>query len=618
MEFTTLTQLETNFTDSQFWKAINIWCDNPQVANRRLLACVEILSVEVDCDTSDILQAISALDLSQTTVLPNEDYVDIKRLLEVLGITDKISNATSESKTVLYLRKQLPRIPNIFSSGIEFSLLQKQENRVINIHKSFFTYKKSLGPMCMYTIQQRKDGNTCISINGLRDMISDPSISWLEKKLFPCLLKWMGSKPKTATAYRLPSLGFVSAEKYAKLYWELKEKYSAKLIKNWPENTDPKKFVYEDIAIATYLLLLWEKERLEKGITNLQSFLDLGCGNGLLVHILFCEGHRGLGIDLRRRKVWDLYPSETPLQVDTIIPSSETLYPEYDWIIGNHSDELTPWIPVIAARSSIDCRIFLLPCCPYELDGTKYQRYSAAKSQYSEYIDYVKNVCEVCGFETYIDKLRIPSTKRICLIGWGRRHSDEDDVETIEHRIQDMIGAKVILIRQEKDNVGTGADTDKESSLRANGWICNFKPRDAVEKVRNCTQLEKTLIADIVAMVVNQLLSDGRVISLDGSTKKIWNAGRCLTLRQLAESIPREKLIRLRKECGGLQTLLKNHGHVFRVTQGKVEFRIPGEQMQKTSKKRGTSLRRKMKPCWFHEHHPNGCPTTEANCNYKH
>jgi len=27
------------------------------------------------------------------------------------------------------------------------------------------------------------------------------------------------------------------------------------------------------------------------------------------------------------------------------------LYPETDWLIGNHSDELTPWIPVIAARS---------------------------------------------------------------------------------------------------------------------------------------------------------------------------------------------------------------------------------------------------------------------------
>lgn len=26
------------------------------------------------------------------------------------------------------------------------------------------------------------------------------------------------------------------------------------------------------------------------------------------------------------------------------------LFPDVDWLIGNHSDELTPWIPVMAAR----------------------------------------------------------------------------------------------------------------------------------------------------------------------------------------------------------------------------------------------------------------------------
>ena len=33
-----------------------------------------------------------------------------------------------------------------------------------------------------------------------------------------------------------------------------------------------------------------------------------------------------------------------------LCPSDENLFPEHDWLIGNHSDELTPWIPVIAAR----------------------------------------------------------------------------------------------------------------------------------------------------------------------------------------------------------------------------------------------------------------------------
>lgn len=69
------------------------------------------------------------------------------------------------------------------------------------------------------------------------------------------------------------------------------------------------------MAIATYLLILWEEERAEKGITTKQSFVDLGCGNGLLVHILSNEGHPGRGIDVRRRKIWDMYGPQTQLEV---------------------------------------------------------------------------------------------------------------------------------------------------------------------------------------------------------------------------------------------------------------------------------------------------------------
>jgi len=37
-------------------------------------------------------------------------------------------------------------------------------------------------------------------------------------------------------------------------------------------------------------------------------------------------------------------------QETALIVSDGLMYPETDWLIGNHSDELTPWIPVIAAR----------------------------------------------------------------------------------------------------------------------------------------------------------------------------------------------------------------------------------------------------------------------------
>ncbi len=38
--------------------------------------------------------------------------------------------------------------------------------------------------------------------------------------------------------------------------------------------------------------MLWEVEREELGLRNKQSFVDLGCGNGLLVYLLSAEGVR--------------------------------------------------------------------------------------------------------------------------------------------------------------------------------------------------------------------------------------------------------------------------------------------------------------------------------------
>ena len=662
MDFKTIIRDQSGIDGLQFFKAVGVWRRNPQTVNRRILASIEVLNMEVNCDISQVFQRINTLDVSTLGTDGERDSIDNVKLSDILRTFDQMVITTTTSRKIhVYVVKQLPRTPRIFSTGIEFFLSCSEESCVINVHKPFSSYKQPLGARMAFMLQQGTDGFTSISVYQPNiNVMSDFSVEWLKQKLFPCILKWAvssGDCSKRRTSIPLSSLNLVSAEKYAELYCKLKEKYGKKLIENWPENTDPMKFVYEDIAIAAYLLLLWEKERFETGTSNLQSFIDLGCGNGLLVHILFNEGHsRGLGIDLRRRKIWDLYPPETPLQVRykrnlykkcttlslyttyfvlqcinayipqvcTVVPSSSTVYPEVDWIIGNHSDELTPWIPIIAARSSNNCRFFLLPCCPYELNGAKYQRYCASKSQYSEYIDYVKNICVQCGFTTHLDKLRIPSTKRICLVGWERAH---EEIKNREDRIQRMLSAKTTLTTARQNLDKKSSDDSTIDSEAVQQWTCDFKPRDKVEKVRNCTQLDKTLIANIVDIVSNQLLHEGRIITTEQTpNQKLWNAGRCLELRKVAESIPREAMIHLRKECGGLQTLLKNHNHIFRVAQGRVEFRVPGaaaaaaeRTVNERPKKNKLSLPRvKTKPCWFYKNHPDGCPVTETKCNYKH
>ncbi|KDR16845.1 putative tRNA (uracil-O(2)-)-methyltransferase [Zootermopsis nevadensis] len=456
------------------------------------------------------------------------------------------------------------------------------------------------------------------------------SVDWIKAYLFPKIIKWAETADvkNESSGLVTSSITLVNIAKYSKMYQELKKKYALQMVQIWPENTDPLKFVYEDVAIATYLLLLWEQERLQRGTPDAyQTFVDLGCGNGLLVHILSSEGHQGVGLDVRKRKIWDLYPSSTKLQVQSIFPSAECLFPEADWLIGNHSDELTPWIPIIAARSSRSCRFFLLPCCCYELNGQKYQRNNSSHSQYMDYLDYIYKLCKVCGFTTKIDRLRIPSTKRICLVGCERNYPEHKSLK-MDRDIQFLIDSKTSKRMEATIGELSGCSEIKGST---NKWVQDVRIREKEEKVRNCTQLHRGFVEEILKLVTEQLLSKHYYIlvsSMEGE-KRLWNAGEKMLLAELASLIPREKLKQLKNECGGVQTLLKNNGYVFLVEHGYVQLRVPSvnasfqENKPISRRKRHSpgnirNVSRKQKLCWFHFNHPDGCPLSDDDCSYRH
>ncbi|MGH0155237.1 UNVERIFIED_CONTAM: hypothetical protein FKN15_028944 [Acipenser sinensis] len=250
------------------------------------------------------------------------------------------------------------------------------------------------------------------------DGVIYPKLAWLSTELLSKLAKWSTENKKSEFK---STLSLIAVEKYSHLYQQLKEKYK-EMVKVWPEVTDPEKFVYEDVAIATYLLVMWEEERKEKDLAEKQSFVDLGCGNGLLVHILSNEGECA------------------------ITPSENFLFPDVDWLIGNHSDELTPWIPVMSSRSSYSCRFFVLPCCFFDFIG-KYNRRQCKKTQYREYIDFIAEVASVCGFDVEEDCLRIPSTKRVCLVGSlsVREVAELLDKETLQNLKNECGGLQTLL-----------------------------------------------------------------------------------------------------------------------------------------------------------------------------
>lgn len=374
---------------------------------------------------------------------------------------------------------------------------------------------------------------------------------------------------------------------YSELYKKLKQKHAQRLQHYWQtanESTDPLKFIYEDLAIAAYLITLWHCTQSQP-----TAFADLGCGNGLLVHVLNAEGYKGYGYDVRQRKLWSLYPEPTNSNLieQTIEPNSFRLdYPDVDWLIGNHSDELSPWLPVLAAR--LKTSFFLLPCCPFELSGAKFQRRNTRISAYQDFMLYTKQMSDQCGFETQQDRLKIPSTKRLALI--GLKHTAQP-VQELEY-----------LVQQELQNHKAG-DQFSASSV---------KLREKAESVKNCTQVEKSIIDALVLKIFNMLLFNTNTINVNDAADNNWLAGQHLTMRDIAKGLTKSELNGIKSECGGIKTLLRNKREVFEFCgDDQIGIRKPKATPDRT----GTTKKR---PCFFKLNHPQGCPLEGDECSFIH
>ncbi|KAK7169982.1 hypothetical protein R3I94_000275 [Phoxinus phoxinus] len=618
---------EINMTDKpsveSMWSAADVWIKKPHVVNKRLCGVTE--TEYRDVDTADLNQVLSCLlgtniEMTDMVFLHGDVVVEEHETAGrwCVGVRTIIPKV---NKTGCCRYKEVV-IKDTVGNAVTF--IPFEVNGVGQV-----TLKSSN----IYQIQlQLKPDEWKLSIHALRpeqwynDGVAYPKLSWLHSELLPKLSRW--ALESKASEFK-STLSLIPVEKYGILYQQLKEKYKA-LVKVWPEVTDPEKFVFEDVAIATYLLVLWGEERAENGTTTKQSFVDLGCGNGLLVHILNNEGYPGKGTDIRKRKIWDMYGPGTHLEENAITPSNGFLFPTTDWLIGNHSDELTPWIPVIAARSSYSCRYFVLPCCFFDFCG-KYQRRQCKKSQYKEYIDFITDVSTVCGFDTEEDCLRIPSTKRVCIIGKGRRYSEAEE-PMVEERRSDYIRGREALFTSSGVSMNVNQcgnrrphnDNGHNISTPVNDWVNGFQPREKTEAVRNCSALPRDFVDAVVLRVAKALLSLTERDIESSDCGDAWNTGGSLLISEVVNLLDRSTLQALKKECGGLQTLLKNNHQVFRVQGGRVFIRdwrthTSAQSPRVTSKhKPPPSGALKTRLCWFHTHHPHGCPLPSEDCAFAH
>uniref|UniRef100_T1IX25 tRNA (uracil-O(2)-)-methyltransferase n=1 Tax=Strigamia maritima TaxID=126957 RepID=T1IX25_STRMM len=580
----------------EFLLGVDVWIEKPYIINRRL-SC--------SCLTWQSTFHTKPVDIQQL-----KDHINNKPQKEDLYIqllTEYFENNTEDNLEIdIQLRKLIPKQTDRHSNIYIIICIDRSNGSILSFPIEGENENHIIPPQTVkWSIEIGNENHFCLWVDTGSEseeiLLQHPSINWLKLTLFPRVKTWCENKPLINS---MPTLKYVSADRYSALYTELKQKYGPDL--NWTERSDPKKYVYEDIAIAAYLLIIWEDEKEEKKLESKQSFIDFGCGNGLLVYLLTKEGHTGLGIDLRKRKIWDIYDCPLQLEVTAVDPTANTIYPNYDWFIGNHSDELTPWIPVMAAKTSYKTNFFLLPCCFHDFDR-KFQRTTSSKCQYSSYLEYVEEVIDVCGFKKQKDRLRIPSTKRICYLGMNRNY-EESEMAVVNERIDAFIKS-----RSSKRCEVTSVE---DSSV-------NFVPRCAVEPVLNCTQLDRNFINEVVHLLFNHLLNcdENLVVTSneDGNTK-FWRAGGERSVLDLALLLGKTKLFELKSQCGGLQTLIRNHSHIFQVLSGSVSIRNYTQSVTRPPNKKQKLVKQstiKRRPCWFLENHPDGCILTSEMCSFK-
>lgn len=155
-------------------------------------------------------------------------------------------------------------------------------------------------------------------------------------------------------------------------------------------------------------------------------------------------------------------------------------------------------------------------------------------------------------------------------------------------------------------------------------WVPGFCPREKAERVRNCAALPRDFVDQVVLQVASLLLDRKKFNTGDSEDGdlKTWNGGGSLSLAEVAAELNSETLQRLKRECGGLQTLLRNSHQVFEVLNGRVHIRDWRRELQREKPpeaKRSLSAEAfKTRICWFFTHHPDGCVLPAARCPFAH
>lgn len=154
-----------------------------------------------------------------------------------------------------------------------------------------------------------------------------------------------------------------------------------------------------------------------------------------------------------------------------------------------------------------------------------------------------------------------------------------------------------------------------------------IKLRTKEQIVRNCTQIDRNIVNEIVLKLFKILLnnynddesfeSDNKNAFQNDNTEKDnnWNAGKYIEIIDLIKHLSENELRILKSECGGLKTLLKNKHEIFVINGNTVSIRKPQIKEIEFLKEK---IKLKKRKCFFYDYHPDGCPLKDDECTFIH
>ena len=233
-----------------FWHVLDVWWQKPHAVNKRLAGAVNV--EPQDAPEEFLLQIPPCYG-------QNPRYSSVRRLVP------KRSALHSSSESELNIRGECFLLWNVGQLLVvcrrRACLCASDEERMESAYFPIPAQRSSVGEVLpsphltsayKLALNWGESPSVSLWVDGEAANFERDG-EWLAKQLLPRIVSWFASADPSLQIKE--TLRLVELDSYSKCYERLKNAHGQKLVASWPEKTDPSKFVYEDLAIAAYLLV---------------------------------------------------------------------------------------------------------------------------------------------------------------------------------------------------------------------------------------------------------------------------------------------------------------------------------------------------------------------------